>query len=116
MSEPDQKPKAAISVHIPDDVVRSANEFLQRIIGPVAQAADLLSDKLRFVRFRSAIKTLEKDRALVEERKVELKELPAKFLVPFLETCSIEDESSELIDRWAALLASAAEDNKKNLK
>jgi len=44
-----------INVGIPDDVVRSANSFLQRLIGPLADAADLLSDKLRYVRFQSAL-------------------------------------------------------------
>jgi hypothetical protein len=34
--------------------------------------------------------------------------VPTKFLVPFLERASLEDETSELCDRWSDLLVSAA--------
>ena len=34
--------------------------------------------------------------------------LPNKFLIPFLEKASLEEEDSELVDRWADLLASAS--------
>jgi hypothetical protein len=109
-----EKSDIGLNVSVPDDVVRSANEFLQRIVNPVAEAADLLSDKLRFIRFRSAIRTLRKAKDISEESGIKLQHVPTKFLVPFLETCSVEDETSELIDRWAALLVSAAQHPRRN--
>ena len=39
--------QGGINVNVPADVVRDASQFLQRILGPVANAADLLSDKIR---------------------------------------------------------------------
>jgi Abortive infection alpha len=35
--------------------------------------------------------------------------IPNKFIVPFLERASLEDEGGELVELWAELLASAAE-------
>jgi hypothetical protein len=66
MDESGKGTQIGINVGIPDDVVRSANSFLQRLIGPLADAADLLSDKLRYVRFRSALKTLVLAKELLE--------------------------------------------------
>jgi hypothetical protein len=107
--------KVGINVNVPDDVVRGANEFLQRILGPIANAADLLSDKLRLIRFRSALKTLRIAKELAENNEIPVGQVPTKFLVPFLENCSVEDEESDLIRKWAALLVSAAQNEKSNL-
>jgi hypothetical protein len=97
-------------VNVPDDVVRSANEFLQRVLGPIANVSDLLSDKIRFIRYRSAIKTLAAAKEIADKSHIRLTEVSTKFLVPFLEASSLEEEDGELIKKWAALLVSAAED------
>jgi hypothetical protein len=93
----DSKDRPGINVNVPDDVVRNASDFLQRVLGPVANAADLLSDKLRLIRFRSALKTLTVAKKLAEQHDISLGRVSTKFLVPFLEGCSVEDEESELI-------------------
>jgi hypothetical protein len=115
MDESGKGTQIGINVGIPDDVVRSANSFLQRLIGPLADAADLLSDKLRYVRFRSALKTLVLAKELLERRNIIEGRVPIKFIVPFLEGCSVEEDDSELIRKWAALLASATENGERNL-
>lgn len=97
-------------INIPEDVSRDALSFTQRLLGPAADAADFLGDKIRFYRWQSALKTLERAKEIAEERNLELKEVPLKFLVPFLERASCEDTESELIERWSRLLLSAATD------
>lgn len=81
--------------------------FAQRLLGPVAEAADFLSDKIRFMRWKSAQRTLELAEDIAYERGIEVKEVPVKFLVPFLEKCSLEEENSDLVVKWAELLATA---------
>lgn len=81
--------------------------FAQRLLGPVAEAADFLSDKIRFMRWKSAQRTLELAEEIAFDRGIEIKEVPVKFLVPFLEKCSLEEENSELVKKWAELLATA---------
>lgn len=99
-----------IKIDIPADVPREAFKFFQRLIGPVADASDLLGDKIRFYRWRSAIKTLKRAEEFARANNVAPKEVPLKFLVPFLEKSSLEDETSPLIDAWARLLVHASQD------
>jgi hypothetical protein len=101
-------PNITAKVDVPGDVTRSASNFLQRILGPVAEAIEFLSDKIRFYRFRSAIRTLERAKEITEASGITPKELPLKFLVPFLEDCSLEQEDSPFIEQWAKLLSSAS--------
>jgi hypothetical protein len=82
--------------------------FARRILGPLAEIGDLFSDKVRFLRFKSAAKTLNRAAEIAEENGIAPKAIPMKFLVPFIEDCSLEDENSPFIEQWAALLASAS--------
>jgi hypothetical protein len=99
-----------IKIDVPADVTRDTLTFVQRILGPVADAADLLSDRIRFYRWKSAVRMLSRAREIAEEQGLAIGEVPLKFLVPFLEKCSLEDEDGSLVETWARLLASAASD------
>ena len=54
------------------------------------------------------MKTLNRAAELTKDMHIKPKALPIKFLVPFIEDCSLEEEESPLIEQWAALLASAS--------
>jgi len=95
-------------VKIPEDVPRDIVGFLKRLVGPIAEAADFLGDKIRYYRFASAMKTVVRAREINEQVGISPKEIPLKFLVPFLEDCSLEAEESPLIEQWAKLLSSAS--------
>jgi len=99
--------KANITLKVPVDVTRSAVGFLQRILRPVAEATDFLSDKIRYYRFRSAIRTLERAQEITVQSGITPKELPLKFLVPFLEECSLEEDgaASVLMLPWSVASA-----------
>jgi Abortive infection alpha len=79
-------------------------------LGPVAEASDFLSDKIRYFRFRSAVRTIERAREIIRQRGIRPKEIPLKFLIPFLEECSYEEEDSPLVEQWARLLADASKE------
>ena len=49
-----------IKIDIPADVPRDTLKFFQRVLGPFADASDFLGDKVRFYRWKSAIKTLQR--------------------------------------------------------
>lgn len=101
-------PGVKINLKVPEDVTRDTVTFARRILGPLAEIGDLFSDKVRFLRFKSAAKTLNRAAEIAKEQGISPKAIPMKFLVPFIEDCSLEEEDSPFIDQWAALLASAS--------
>jgi hypothetical protein len=101
-------PGVKINLKVPEDVTRDTVSFARRILGPLAEIGDLFSDKVRFLRFRSAAKTLNRAAEIAKENGISPKAIPMKFLVPFIEDCSLEEEDSPFIEQWAALLASAS--------
>lgn len=84
--------------------------FVQRILGPLAEAGDFLSEKIRFYRWQSSIKTMQRAEEIARAHGIEPKQIPLKTLVPLLEKSSLEDENSSLLEKWATLLAQAAAD------
>jgi hypothetical protein len=108
MSDGPVLPGVKINLKVPEDVTRDTVTFARRILGPLAEVGDLFSDKVRFLRFKSAAKTLNRAAEIAKEQGISPKAIPMKFLVPFIEDCSLEEEDSLFIEQWAALLASAS--------
>jgi hypothetical protein len=108
MSDGPVLPGVKINLKVPEDVTRDTVTFARRILGPLAEIGDLFSDKVRFLRFKSAAKTLNRAAEIAKEQGISPKAIPMKFLVPFIEDCSLEEEDSPFIEQWAALLASAS--------
>jgi hypothetical protein len=108
MSDGPVLPGVKINLKVPEDVTRDTLTFAKRILGPLAEIGDLFSDKVRFLRFKSAAKTLNRAAEIAKENGISPSTIPMKFLVPFIEDCSLEEEDSPFIEQWAALLASAS--------
>jgi len=91
----------------------AAEQFLKKLVGaPLEEIGQLLADKVRFYRFNNQIKILEKAQKLLDDSGVSPQKVLLKTLVPLLENGSLEEDES-LIDKWAALLATAANPNSK---
>lgn len=99
-----------VKVDVPAAVTEAATSFTLRLLGPLADVSDLLSDRIRFFRWKTSIKTLAKAKEFADKHGFEPKQIPLKQLVPLVEGASLEDEDSELIDKWAALIANASND------
>jgi hypothetical protein len=99
--------KSGINIEVPAEVTQENLRFLQRILGPAAEAADFLSDKIKFWRWQSALRTLDRARTMALDANIRPSEVPLKFLVPFLEKSSLEYEDG-MQERWAHLLLSAS--------
>jgi len=97
-----------IKIEVPADVTRETLGFLQGILGPVAEAGDFLSDKVRFWRWKSAMKTIERAQVIAGELNISPATVPLKFLVPFIEKASLEHED-EMTERWARLLVASVQ-------
>jgi hypothetical protein len=96
------------------DVSRESTEQLIGAISdafsPATEFLGAIGDKIRIYRTKVALKVLEETRRLARRQNVKLSAPPLKFLVPFLEKASLEEEGSDLTRRWAALLLSSARD------
>ena len=77
-----------------------------------AELSELIADKVRFLRWRSAVRTLEAAEKFARPYGGLKKAPPLKFFLPFMENCSLEEENDEVTLMWAQLLVSASIDFK----
>lgn len=105
-----------ITEHIPADVTRAKASAWLTLLSPITQWAGLKGDQLAHKRELLRIQQEETLTAILRRAAPRLAKLeppirpiPVKFLVPFLENASLEEPNSELVNMWANLLVSSAE-------
>jgi hypothetical protein len=82
--------------------------FLDKIAGPGCEQLGLLfADVVKMRRFERGIKVFSRAQQIMNDANLKPDQVDLKFLVPFIEKCSLESEP-EMIERWAALLANVA--------
>jgi hypothetical protein len=92
-----------------------AKEFLGKLISPTIEEVGLLiSENVKFLRFKNQIRILLKAKDYVDKKKINLKEIPIKILVPLLEKASLEDDET-MQDKWANMLVNLV-DSQMNLQ
>lgn len=92
-----------------------AKEFLGKLIGPTVEEMGLLiSDNIKYFRFKNQIKILNKAQKYIESKNISTKQIPVKILVPLLENASLEKDE-ELQDKWANMISNMA-DSESNLQ
>jgi hypothetical protein len=92
-----------------------AEEFLKKISGPAGDELGLwLRDKVRDYRARNTTRTVSSAQRMLSDGRKQVREVPLRTLLPLLDGASIED-SAELAELWAALLANAADANAKGI-
>ena len=90
------------------EMARLTLGFLADITRPPAkELGGLLADHVKFFRFKTQIKILEKARTLQQRYNLSLQQVPLRIIAPLLEGCSWE-EDEWMQTKWAALLANAA--------
>lgn len=94
-----------VELNLPDP----ARKFVGALFGLGVDAADSVSQRLRLYQVETYARIVGTASELCAKHHIQPKKLPFKFLIPFFEKCSLEDEP-ELFDRWAALLATATAD------
>ncbi|MEW5761093.1 MAG: Abi-alpha family protein [Candidatus Thermoplasmatota archaeon] len=94
-------------------VVDTAKGFLEKLVGPpLEELGGLLADQVRFYRFKNQVKILLKAHKFLGEAGINPRRVSLKTLVPILEEGALEEDES-MSDRWASLLATAADPNSK---
>ncbi len=97
-----------------DDGIRQAiGRVLEQFLGPAAhESGQAIADQLHFFRWRAAMKIIERAKRYAEEKGLSASDVPLRFLVPFLEQASLQEEDSQLSEMWSALLANARDEYK----
>lgn len=96
-----------------DEVEKELAKALVSSLGSsVTELSELLADKLRYLRWKSAVRTLDRAREFARARGGLSKAPPLKFFLPFMENCSLEEDDDEVVDLWARLLVEAAREFK----
>jgi hypothetical protein len=92
-----------------DVVSGPAKEFLTKVAGtPGSELGNILGDRLRLRRWKNALKMAEQAQAFAAERGLDPQEVPLSVLFPILEGGATE-EHEDMSQRWAAMLANAAD-------
>ena len=92
-----------------DPVNQAVGTALTASLGSGArELSELIADKIRYLRWQSAVKTLERAKAFAEPYGGLNNTPPIKFFIPFMEYCSLEESDEQLVDMWANLLVSAS--------
>ncbi|MBA69980.1 MAG: hypothetical protein CML30_14020 [Rhizobiales bacterium] len=102
--------KAEIKAEVPAKSVGNLIDALTDAIRPFTEARGLKADQIRLQREEVLIEVAKRARQRADVERAELGPIPNKFLVPFLEKASNEELGNSLIDWWASLLCSAAQD------
>ncbi|UJA30849.1 Abi-alpha family protein [Clostridium sporogenes] len=100
--------------NIPPQLQTEALKFVSKITArPTEEISLLITDTVRYWRFKNQVKILEKAEKDLEKVGLSPKQVPIKFIVPFLEGCSLEEDEN-MQDRWSALLSNAANPTNTN--
>jgi hypothetical protein len=91
-------------------VGKAIGKALMPLTGGVGkELSGYLADQIRFLRWKSAVKILDRAKDFCERGNIKPEKVPIKFIIPFLEAASFEDTETDdtLSDMWSALFASA---------
>lgn len=92
-----------------------AKDFLDKLIIPsVEETGLLLRDKVTMWKFKNQVRMLNKAKDYCEKQKINPKTISLKVLCPLLDYSALE-ESDELQDKWAILLANMV-DSEQNIE
>jgi hypothetical protein len=102
------KASLEVKAEVPKESAGRTLDALVDIVRPFTEGRGLKADRIRLQRAEIAYEIAKIARNTAELEHLELTPPPTKFMVPFLEKASLEDEDTELHCRWAALLLSAS--------
>ncbi len=107
--------KAEIKTEIPGESSGRLLDALTDIFRPFSESRGLKADQIRLQREEVLIEIARRARERLNIEGLQPKQVSTKFLIPFMEKASIEENDSELIDTWAKLLTTASQDYESSL-
>jgi hypothetical protein len=101
--------QTALAKKGPEEIAKSAESFLHVLLGePLKEVGGILKDRISSRRHANLISIVRKAQERLADAGISPKAVPLKIIHPLLEYASLEEESG-MQERWAALLASAAD-------
>jgi hypothetical protein len=100
--------EARISTEIPSQSTGRLVDAITDLFRPFTERRGFKADLIRLQREDVLIEIAKKAYCRLEIENAVPSPIPTKFLVPFLEKASLEEEESYLIDRWVDLLVSSS--------
>lgn len=101
----------AFNVNI--EATQDISRALVDAFSPATQFLGSLGDRVRIYRQVSLLRSLKRAKEIAEAEGLPLTEPSPKFLVPYLEDCSLEDpDNTTLLEMWARLLVDASRESK----
>lgn len=92
---------------------KEITKSLVDLFSPITEFAGAIGDQVRIYRELSTLKTLKRAKEIAQENHITLTTPPLKFLVPFIENSSLEDDADETMrEMWAKLLVSSSTEYK----
>lgn len=93
---------------------KEITKSLVDLFSPVTEFAGAVGDQVRIYRELSTLKTLQRAKEIADKNNITLTAPPIKFLVPFIENSSLEDDADEIMrEMWAKLLVASSSDFKQ---
>jgi hypothetical protein len=89
---------------------KAISKALVPLVGGAAkELSSYFGDEIRFFHWKNAVRILERAQQFCKKKNLHPKSVPIKFIVPFLESASLEEDATSgiLSDMWASLFASA---------
>ncbi len=106
MADEDKLVKAAV-----ETALKPFADLLEKLAGPAAEEIGLtLKDHVQVFRLKRRLRLMRRTKQMLEGAGIEPKKVPMKVLLPLVDAASIE-ETDELQDIWANMLANAAAGN-----
>ena len=93
------------------DFAQSVGRAIDRYLGgPITQVSNIIEDRLRYMRWERSVRLLDRADEFLLNRELNgpTRPVPMQLLLPLMESGSLE-ENDEMQDRWAAMLANAAD-------
>lgn len=79
------------------------------LFSPLTELSGAIGDHIKIYRKLSVLKALKRAKNIAEKDNLQLETPPLKFLIPYLENVSLEEEKNDtLIELWAKLLVSSS--------
>jgi len=80
------------------------------LLSPFVEGAGLIGDYIRFFRQKSALKAIKRVRELAQQQSITLRPVPPKFLLPWIESVSLEsDDDQQIMEIWSNVLLNASQ-------
>ena len=114
MTKDEQDALETVTKATVDAALEPVKTALTNVASPfTAEIGKLIALPFKWWNFRASFAIMEKAKKFLDEKGIKPQQVPMKLLAPILEYGSLEDDES-MQDRWAKLLASAADQNFNN--